>query len=172
MNYINKGKRDILIFPNFPNIDKIQKIRDEHDELASIIPPHITLAFPFNIDLSNEELKEKLENILSSVKPFKVVCKGITLRRDERVNATYIFLDIVEGKDTIQRIHERIYSEILPDIDIKKYNYVPHITLGTLKDENEIVEVSDSFETIIDKVYVESIGENEESIIEFNINLG
>ena len=27
MNYINKGKRDILIFPKFDNIEEIQKIR-------------------------------------------------------------------------------------------------------------------------------------------------
>lgn len=27
MNYINKGKRDILIIPKFNNIDKIQEIR-------------------------------------------------------------------------------------------------------------------------------------------------
>ena len=36
MNYINKGKRDILIFPKFKNIDKIQEIRKKYDELAEI----------------------------------------------------------------------------------------------------------------------------------------
>ena len=33
MNYINKGKRDILIFPKFNNINKIQSIREKYDEL-------------------------------------------------------------------------------------------------------------------------------------------
>lgn len=47
MNYINKGKRDILIIPKFINVDKIQKIRKEYDELYEVIMPHITLAFPF-----------------------------------------------------------------------------------------------------------------------------
>lgn len=171
MNYINKGKRDILIFPKFSNIEAIQKIREEHDELAFLVPPHITVAFPFEKDISNEMLKSSIEEIISGVNPFKVVCKGITLRKDERVNATYIFLDILEGKDTIQAIHDNIYSKLLPEIDIKKYNYVPHITLGTLKEENEEIILEDTFETIIDKVYVESIGENEESIIEFSITL-
>lgn len=47
MKYINKGKRDILIFPQFTNIEKIENIRKQYDELYKILPPHITLAFPF-----------------------------------------------------------------------------------------------------------------------------
>ena len=29
MNYINKGKRDILIFPKFENVLEIEKIREQ-----------------------------------------------------------------------------------------------------------------------------------------------
>ena len=61
MNYINKGKRDILIFPQFDNIDKIQNIRNKYDELSQILPPHITLVFPFEIDLKNDDLEASLE---------------------------------------------------------------------------------------------------------------
>ena len=64
MNYINAGKRDILIFPSFKGIEKIQTIRNKYDELANIIPPHITLAFPFDLPISNEKLKEELVQIL------------------------------------------------------------------------------------------------------------
>ena len=53
MNYINRGKRDILIIPKFNNINKIQKIREKYDELYDIINPHITLAFPFKSNISN-----------------------------------------------------------------------------------------------------------------------
>ena len=58
MNYINSGKRDILIIPKFCNVDKIQKIRKKYDELYNIIMPHITLAFPFENNISNELLKK------------------------------------------------------------------------------------------------------------------
>ena len=51
MNYINRGKRDILIFPNFDNVEKIQEIRKKFDELYDLIPPHITIAFPFNSEI-------------------------------------------------------------------------------------------------------------------------
>ena len=72
MNYINKGKRDILIIPKFINVDKIQKIRKEYDELYEVIMPHITLAFPFKKDISNEQLKKELLNITKNIKPFKI----------------------------------------------------------------------------------------------------
>lgn len=171
MNYINKGKRDILIIPKFNNVDKIQKIREKYDELFKVIMPHITLAFPFKRDISNEELKKKLEEILKDVKPFFIKCKGITLRKDERVGTYYIFLNIVEGKEIIAKINQKIYEDILTDIDIKKYNYEPHITLGNTDNPNEKIELTDEFETIVNSIIVETIGENEESIFSFEINL-
>lgn len=171
MNYINKGKRDILIFPKFNNINEIQKIRKKYDELYKIIMPHITIAFPFNENISNSELKESLKNITKNIKPFKVRCSGITLKKDERINSYYIFLNIVEGKDIIQKIHNQIYKDILPNVNIEKYNYEPHITLGNTDNVNEIIALNDEFETIIDTITVESIGNNEESIIQFEIKL-
>ena len=44
MNYINKGKRDVIIIPEFSNAQVIEKIRDKYDELDCIVPPHITLS--------------------------------------------------------------------------------------------------------------------------------
>lgn len=170
MNYINKGKRDILIFPKFCNINKIQEIRKEHDELYGIIMPHITIAFPFEISMPNDELKEKLQNILPNIKPFKIICKGISLKKDNRINKYYIFLNIVEGEDNIKLINKRIYEEILTNKNID--NYTPHITLGTTDNKKEKIELTDKFETVVNEIVVESIGENEESIIEFVMKLG
>lgn len=171
MNYINKGKRDILIIPKFKNINKIQKIRREYDELYNVIMPHITLAFPFFLDISNEELKKRLKEITKNIKPFKVKCRGISLRKDERINTYYIFLNIVEGKDIINEIHSKIYKCILTHVDINKSNYEPHITLGCTNDPNIKIELDEEFETTINSIVIERIGENEESIIEVEINL-
>ena len=171
MNYINEGKRDILIIPKFNNITEIQKIRKKYDELFDIIAPHITLAFPFKKEIPNEKLKEKLLNITKNIIPFKIKCKGTTLKKDEKANTYYIFLNILEGKEKIKKIHQEIYKNILNDIDIKKYNYEPHITLGNTNNINEKIELNEEFETIVNSIVVERIGKNEESIIEFEINL-
>ena len=55
--------------------------------------------------------------------------------------------------------------------DLKKYNYEPHITLGTTNNPNEKIELNEEFETIVDSIVVEQIGKNEKSILEFMINL-
>ena len=36
MNYINEGKRDILIIPKFNNIKAIQEVRRKYDEFYCI----------------------------------------------------------------------------------------------------------------------------------------
>ena len=171
MNYINKGKRDILIFPKFKNINNIREIRKKYDELFDKIMPHITLAFPFDKDISNEQLKYQLEKITENIEKFKIKCNGITFKRENEINQYYIFLNIIEGKERIEEIHTQIYDNILNDINIKNYNYDPHITLGCVNSTDEKVETEEEFETIIDKIVVERIGEDEESIIEFEIEL-
>lgn len=171
MNYINEGKRDILIFPKFNNINKIQKVREQYDELFGVIMPHITLASPFKSKISNEQLKQKLIDIVKDVKPFFIRCKEITLRKDTKIDTYYIFLNIAEGKERINQIHGKIYKEILKDVDINKYNYEPHITLGNTNNFNEKIELNDEFETMVNSIVVETIGENEKSIIEFEIDL-
>lgn len=105
MNYINKGKRDILIFPQFDNIDKIQNIRNRYDELSQILPPHITLVFPFKIDLKNDEIRKKLSDICKSYNRFNIKCKGISFLKDKRINKYYIFLNIVEVNKGMFRLN-------------------------------------------------------------------
>ena len=73
----NTLQRDILIFPKFKNINKIQETRNKYDRLANLIAPHITLAFPFSHNMSNEELIRKLTNLLEDFSPFTIVFKGI-----------------------------------------------------------------------------------------------
>ena len=168
MNYINKGKRDILIFPQFDNIDKIQNIRNKYDELSQILPPHITLVFPFEIDLKNDEMKKKLSDICKSYNRFNIKCKGISFIKDENINKYYIFLNLVEGNDFIRYISIVIYKKLL-NKDLPQY-YIPHITLGSV-DEIVDIDLNDCFETEISKITVESIGDNEESFIDFYVNL-
>lgn len=75
--YNNIGKRDILIFPKFDNIDIINKVRDKYDKLADLVNPHITLAFPFNDEISNNDLINRLSSLLENYFPFKVTFKGV-----------------------------------------------------------------------------------------------
>lgn len=171
MNYINRGKRDILIFPKFKNIYKLQEIRAKYDELANILPPHITLAFPFKNNITNRMLKRKLEQVVNGIKPFRIKCKGITFCEDVKIGKYYIFLDIIDGNNEIRNLHDKIYEKILCNDKGKEYDYIPHITLGTVDRIDSNIKLYDEFETIIDRLAVESIGRREVSNIRFKVSL-
>lgn len=163
---MNEGKRDILIFPKFSNINNIQNIRLNYDKLATLIPPHITLAFPFSNNMCDEDLIGKMEEILTNTEPFKVSFKGITLSQDK-----YIFLNCIEGNNEIIKLHDEIYSEILNKHNEKVVNYIPHITLGKTEEIGKLKNFDDIFTTIVDEIIIERIGEKEESIIIKKIQL-
>ena len=85
-------KRDILIFPKFDNINLLQNIRKKYDRLYMLVPPHITLVFPFTDNISNENLYIKLKELIKDTKKFKVKFKGLSLSDDN-----FIFLNCVLG---------------------------------------------------------------------------
>lgn len=165
--YINKGKRDILIFPKFENINKIQKLRNKYDPLVNLIAPHITIVFPFSDNISNEELIKKLNNLLKDFKPFTIVFKGISLSKDN-----YIFLNCMQGNQEIIELHNEIYKQIIPSHLNKSIKYIPHITLGSARNIQELDSFDYEFKTVVDEISIEFIGEHEESIIIKNIKLG
>lgn len=169
MKYINKGKRDILIFPQFTNIEKIENIRKQYDELYKILPLHITLAFPFESSMFNEELKDRLMQALKSVKPFEIVMSGVSLHKDENIKTNYIFLNVVSGVKEIKILHNEIYEKVLNQK--MSLEYIPHITLGTTENEQIEFELNNKFKTIVTKVFVEKIGENEKSNVLFEVDL-
>lgn len=169
MKYINKGKRDILIFPQFTNIEKIENIRKQYDELYKILPPHITLAFPFESSMSNDELKDRLMQVLKSVEPFEIVMSGVSLHKDENIKTNYIFLNVMSGVKEIKILHNEIYEKVLNQK--MSFEYIPHITLGTTENEQIEFELNNKFKTIVTKVFVEEIGENEESNVLFEVDL-
>lgn len=164
--YNNKGKRDILIFPKFKNIDLIQQVRNKYDRLSNLVAPHITLAFPFKDEMSNEQLILKLSELLKEYSQFKVSFKGVSISDDN-----YIFLNCIEGAEIIYKLHDEIYDKIIPRHFKKKINYIPHITLGQADNIEEFKDFNYQFTTVVDKVSIEFIGNNEESIIIGSIKL-
>ena len=164
--YNNKGKRDILIFPKFDNMNLIQEVRNKYDRLSSLVAPHITLAFPFKDEMSNEELISKSSELLKDYAPFKVAFEGVAITDDN-----YIFLNCIEGAKIICKVHNEIYENIIPIHFKKEIKYIPHITLGQADNIEEFKDFDHQFTTIVDEISIEFIGENEESIIIGNIKL-
>lgn len=161
--------RTIMIFPEFKNINIINNIRKKYDPLVDLVQPHITLVFPFDSKLTEEELKLYLKGCLSDIKPFKIELKGFSKQKDRHGN--YLFLNVVQGYDEIKNIHDILYKDKLKEFDLG-YEYVPHMTVGKLstvelldKAFDDVSKYKDKFSCIVKKISVEIIGEYEESII-------
>lgn len=161
--------RTIMIFPEFENIDVINDIRKKYDPLADLVLPHITLVFPFDSELTNEELNLHLKECLRDIQPFKVELEGFSKQVNSYGNS--LFLNVVQGIDEIKNIHDRLYKDKLKQFDAG-YDYVPHMTVGRVSSmellDNAFDDVSaynDKFSTVVKKISVEMIGDHEESII-------
>ena len=169
MVFNNLNKRDILIIANFSNIDKIKDIQKKYYDIADKIGPHIAVTFPFDSEISDEELYNRLVEVLSKYKPFRIVCHGVSTPTGE---SNYRFLDIIENKDVIKKISDDIYNTIIPEhLEYRnRFNYDPHISLANKPLDMEL-ELDDTFEMIVDSLYVERIGNNDESIRLYDIKL-
>lgn len=167
-----------MIFPELSNISIIDEIRDKYDPLAKHVRPHITLVFPFQSDITSEQLKKHLEYVLLGTQPFQVTLQGIT---PVQSFGNYLFLNIIKGYDEIIDIHRRLYTNILAPIHpqwLKSGNYTPHMTVGKLETEDdynaaadEVKNINYRFDTVVKKISVEIIDENEDSLIEMEIGL-
>lgn len=158
-----------MIFPKFENMEIIDNLRNQYDPLAQLVRLHITLVFPFENEMSNEELAEILEVRLKQVKPFEIKLRGISKHEDTFGN--HLFIDVSQGAETIRSIHRLLYDNEFRAFD-SGLHYIPHITIGKFPTTellnaafNNVKFIDDSFSTIVNKISVEMIGENEESII-------
>ena len=161
--------RTIMIFPDFGNMEIIDAIRDRYDPLAKLVRPHITIVFPFESEMSNEELSSVLDLRLREIAPFDIVLQGFSKHSDSFGHT--LFLNLEKGCESIKQIHDSLYANEFKPFDLG-YEYVPHITVGKLPTEEEldaayesIRNIGEAFTTRVRKISVEMIGEHEESII-------
>ena len=169
MKFNNSNKRDILILVKFDNIDISNEIQKKYYDLYGVVEPHIAVTFPFESDISDDELYIKLNEIVKNYKPFKIICSGVST---PLVDSRYRFLNVIYNKDIIKKLSDEIYEKIIPqELEYRdKYQYDPHISLCNKPIDEELV-VDDEFEMIVDSLYVERIGDNDESIFLYSIDL-
>lgn len=161
--------RTIMIFPEIEDFKIIDAIREKYDPLAGLVRPHITIVFPFESPMSNGDIEEILAERLKNIKPFELVLNGTTKSKDQFGN--YLFLDVKKGNEEITSMHDVLYRNEFREYDLG-LGYKPHMTVGKLPTEEaletayeEVKAVDINVRTIVNKISVEMIGENEESII-------
>ncbi|MBU1145093.1 MAG: 2'-5' RNA ligase family protein [Firmicutes bacterium] len=160
-----------MIFPDFNNMNKINDIRLKYDPLERKVAPHITIVFPFEGEITDEDLISHFQETLKNVSSFELSLKGIYKQVEEF--AYYIFLNVSKGSKEIKNIHNLLYSNQLKSFDLG-YEYTPHMTVGKFDSKEELdkafneLKLEDlEFSTQVTTISIEVIGKNEESVIIF-----
>ncbi|MBU3158011.1 2'-5' RNA ligase family protein [Clostridium estertheticum] len=175
----NIKKRTIMIFPQFENINIINEIRKKYDPLANHVSPHITLVFTFESGFTSIEINEHLKKVIDETRCFRLTLQEIV--KIDNPLGRYLFLDIKQGNEQIKELSKKLYTGILNNYKpawLNEETFMPHMTIGdfTSKENLNIAFkntelIKENFTTIVDKISVEIIDENEDSIIEVEVDL-
>jgi len=167
-------KRAIVLYPNFDGLEIIHNMRRKFDPLANYIAPHITLVFPFESDMTTQEIGDHVRQAIKGVKRFQVRLGGFSGDQPDG----YLFLRVKQGNDEIIDLHDRLYSGAIQPHLYRKILYCPHVTVGKVESlpafEDALVEL-DTITTIfnceISQVIVENIDSRERSTTELIFDL-
>ncbi len=172
-------RRTIMIFPEFENMFIIDEIREKYDPLAQLVKPHVTLVFTFESDLSPEELKTHLTTKLSDIECFELSMDKIV--KVDNDLGKFLFLLLDKGRDQVKKISSKLYTGILEAYKpmwLNEDTYLPHMTLGHFSTRDELDLAYDDamnrdavFKTLVKKISVEIIDENENSIVDIEVDL-
>jgi len=122
-------RRAIVSFPELPEASPIFELRRRFDPLAELIPPHITLVFPFDSELTTEQLRDHVHRSVRGLAPFAVRLSQITGSEGE-----YLFLNVKLGNDAIIALHDRLYTGPLKRHLAVEHTFTPHLTVGRIAD--------------------------------------
>jgi len=171
-------QRCVHIFPRFQDSKLINDFRRKYDYLHQYIEPHITLVFPFFSNLTDNEIAADLSKLVADINSFKISCCGFSKLKG---NDNCIAMNILLGFTDIYKMYYLIHKGILKPYQSKitiDGSFVPHMTIGRFNNEaemeiafKEIEKENWEFSTIIKSIFIEEIGEKEESIIKSEILL-
>lgn len=172
-------KRCIMIFPKFENIQIINEIREIYDPVVNNVKPHITLVFPFESSIGEDELRKWLTVTLKNTRCFEVEVKDVIKISSDSM--FYLCLEVKKGRKEIKKISSKLYRGILKEYKPKWLNHVefiPHMTIGKFTNAEElnsayeeISSLKEKFHSKVDKVSVEIVIENDVAIREIEVDL-
>lgn len=118
-------RRSIVWFPTFANQAALDRFRSVNDPLGQVLPPHLTLVFPFHSRLTLDQLSAHAQKVLRSWPCFPVVLHGFWSAQNE-----FIGVGAQVGADALIEMHDRLYRGPLEEFLRPEFDYSPHITLA------------------------------------------
>jgi 2'-5' RNA ligase len=125
-------RRAIVWFPQFANVAAIDRFRSQHDPLGNVMPPHVTVVFPFHSRLTLDQLTAHVQKVVRAWPAFPVVMNGVWTAQNE-----FVGIGAQVGKDALIEMHDRLYRGPLAEFLRPEFEYEPHITLARAVQPNQ-----------------------------------
>lgn len=106
---------------------RVQAFRELHDPLGNLIPPHVTLVFPFDSAIGDEVLLDHVSRRCGSQGAIDA-----SLAATPVLDHEYIYFPIASGAGRITALHNDLYTGPLSDFLRRDIPYVPHVTVGRM----------------------------------------
>jgi 2'-5' RNA ligase len=125
-------RRAVVWFPTFANVSAIDRFRGQYDPLGNVMPPHLTLVFPFHSRLTLDQLTAHVQKVVRAWPAFPVVMNGLWSAQNE-----FVGLATQVGRDAFTEMHDRLYRGPLAEFLRPEFEYEPHITLARAEQPNQ-----------------------------------
>jgi 2'-5' RNA ligase len=116
----------------------IDGVRRRHDPIATSIPAHFTLVYPFDGDMEIVALRRHMTSALAAFDAFEVTLDGVS-----GAEGRYLRYDIKQGNDTLIAMHDQLYAGPLARHLDRRESFQPHLTLGRIDDAQRWREALD-----------------------------
>ncbi|HWH38921.1 MAG TPA: 2'-5' RNA ligase family protein [Usitatibacter sp.] len=112
-------------FPAFRGIEQVEEFRRRHDPVASLIPAHVSLVFPFATALTPLQVETHVKRVVSRWPPVPVTFRAVRPHANE-----FVFLMASRGAASIVELHDRLYTRSIAQHLRPEFGYEPHITIA------------------------------------------
>lgn len=150
-------KRVIFIEPVIENGKVIESLFRKYNPDSSFVNPHICLVFPFESDLTTEEIDNVFQKVLPKYNDFNTRLNGLSISYEEKNN--FLFLNVEDENGILKNISEELYGYLGENATLKG-TYTPHITIG----KSKLIEEIESIHNIASNLLMSSFNAKIHSI--------
>jgi hypothetical protein len=114
----------------------MEQFRCEHDlPYRDVVAAHFTMVFGCKA-IGLIDYTKHIAAVANKSEPIRFSCKYAMLGFDDFDDTAYVFLVPDEGYSGISLLHDRLYTGLLKPFLRLDVPFIPHITIGTLKDQS------------------------------------
>jgi len=137
-----------------------QFIRPE--DRAALPELSVPMVYPFESDMEPEALEDHIITVLSGVKKFKILLRGIT-----GYPGGFVLLNVKTGNDRLILVHDLLHTGALGAANNPLYTFFPHVLLfrcGSPEDTRTAVlraqTLQKGYESTVRSIRIEQVGDD------------